>query len=110
MAPLLSELLQHLFCPNGKLKKGFDKLTPMLQMPVSADDHEYITSHMTLLQSGLEEVNTMAAPGELPDVEISDRSVKVSPLDSCIPVQVSPRQSWFTVCYRALKSRKFPMR
>lgn len=45
---------------------------------------------MTLLQSRLEEVNAMAALGELPDVEISDRSVKVSPLDNCVPVQVSP--------------------
>lgn len=32
----------------------------------------------------------MAALGELPDVEISDRGVKVSPLDNCVPAQVSP--------------------
>lgn len=45
---------------------------------------------MTLLQSRLEEVNAMAALGELPDVEISDRGVKVSPLDNSVPAQVSP--------------------
>jgi hypothetical protein len=44
---------------------------------------------MPLLQSRLEEVNAMAALGELPDMEISDRGVKVSPLDNCVPVQVS---------------------
>ena len=32
----------------------------------------------------------MAALGELPDVEISYRGVKVSPLDNCVPAQVSP--------------------
>lgn len=32
----------------------------------------------------------MAALGELPDMEISDKGgVKVSPLDNCVPVQVS---------------------
>lgn len=61
-------------------EKDFDKLTPALPLPVSADYHEYITSRMTLLQSRLEEVNAMAALGELPDVEISDKGVKVSPL------------------------------
>lgn len=45
---------------------------------------------MTLLQSRVEAVNAMAALGELPDVEISERGVKVSPLDNCVPVQVSP--------------------
>ena len=59
--------------------KDFDKLIPALPLPVSADYHDYITSRMTLLQSRLEEVNTMAALGEMPDVEISDRGVKVSP-------------------------------
>ncbi|MCW9529327.1 Tn3 family transposase [Klebsiella grimontii] len=71
-------------------EKDFDKLTPALTLPVSADYHEYIASRMTLLQSRLEEVNAMAALGELPDVEISDKGVKVSPLDNCVPAQVSP--------------------
>jgi hypothetical protein len=30
-------------------EKDFDKLTPALPLPVSADYHEYITSRMTLL-------------------------------------------------------------
>lgn len=42
-------------------EKDFDKLTLALPLPVPADYHEYITSRMTLLQSRLEEVNTMAA-------------------------------------------------
>jgi hypothetical protein len=90
-------------------EKDFDKLTPALPLPVSADYHEYITSRMTLLQSRLEEVNAMAALGELPDVEISYRGVK-----SLRWITFRRRfhrwQSWFTACYRALKSRKFSMR
>jgi hypothetical protein len=50
---------------------------------------------MTLLQSRLEEVNAMAALGELPDVEISDRGVKVSPLDA-FRRGFHRWQSWFT--------------
>ncbi|EQX80650.1 hypothetical protein G938_04976 [Escherichia coli UMEA 3200-1] len=71
-------------------EKDFDKLSPALPLPVSADYHEYITNRMILLQSKLEEVNKMAAHGELPDVEISDKGVKISPLDNCVPLQVSP--------------------
>lgn len=62
----------------------------MLRLPVSADYHEYITSRMILLQSRLEEVNAMTALAEVPDVEISGRGAKVSPLDNCVPAQVSP--------------------
>lgn len=71
-------------------EKDFDNLIPALPLPVSADYHKYITSRMAPLQSRLEEVNAMAALGELPDVEISGKGVKVSPLDNCVPAQVSP--------------------
>lgn len=71
-------------------EKDFDKLSPALPLPVSADYHEYITNRMILLQSKLEEVDKMATHGELPDVEISDKGVKISPLDNCVPLQVSP--------------------
>lgn len=71
-------------------EKDFAKLTSALPLPVSADYQECITSRITLLQSKLEDVNAMAARGELPDVEISDKGAKVSPLDNSVPVQVSP--------------------
>jgi hypothetical protein len=65
---------------------------------------------MTLLQSRLEEVNAMAALGELPDVEISDRGVKSLRWITAYRRRFHRWQSWFTACYRALKSRKFSMR
>lgn len=41
---------------------------------------------MTLLASRLEEVNAMALAGELPDVDISDKGVKITPLENGVPV------------------------
>lgn len=54
-------------------EKDFDKFTPALPLPVSADYHDYIISRMTQLQSRLEEVNTMAARGELPENNLQER-------------------------------------
>ncbi|EHV32327.1 transposase domain protein [Escherichia coli DEC5D] len=66
---------------------------------------------MILLQSKLEEVNKMAAHGELPDVEISDKGVKISPLDNCVPLQVSPLSELILQYVTAsLKSQKFSTR
>lgn len=36
------------------------------------------------------QANAMAAAGELPDVEISDKGVKITPLDNSVPSTVSP--------------------
>lgn len=91
-------------------EKDFDKLTLSLPLPVSADYHEYIASRMTQLQSRLEEVNAMAALGELPDVEISDRGVKSLRWITAFRQRFHRWQNWFTACYRDLKSRKFSTR
>ena len=44
---------------------------------------------MKLLASRLEEVNAMALAGELPDVDISDKGVKITQLENGIPSGVS---------------------
>jgi hypothetical protein len=44
---------------------------------------------MTLLASRLEEVNAMALAGDLPDVDISDKGVKITPLDNSVPSAAS---------------------
>lgn len=43
-----------------------------------------------LLASRLEEVNAMALTGDLPDVDISDKGVKMTPLDNSVPSAASP--------------------
>jgi hypothetical protein len=42
------------------------------------------------LASRLEEVNAMALAGDLPDVDISDKGVKITPLDNSVPSAASP--------------------
>jgi hypothetical protein len=44
---------------------------------------------MMLLAARLKEVNAMALAGDLPDVDISDKGVKITPLDNSVPSAVS---------------------
>ncbi len=62
----------------------FDKSrqNDQLQLAVQTDCHAYLQARMTLLASRLEEVNAMALAGELPDVDISDKGVKITPLEN----------------------------
>ncbi len=61
-----------------------------LSIPFETDCGAYLKSRMLLLASCLEEVNAMAVTGDLPDVEISDKGVKITPLDNCVPATISP--------------------
>lgn len=60
-----------------------------LQLAVQTDCHAYLQARMTLLASRLEEVNAMALAGELPDVDISDKGVKITQLENGVPSGVS---------------------
>ncbi|RAW96813.1 MULTISPECIES: Tn3 family transposase [unclassified Photorhabdus] len=61
-----------------------------LQLAVQTDCQSYLQARLTLLASRLEEVNAMALSGELPDVEISDKGVKITPLENSVPSEASP--------------------
>lgn len=69
--------------PSG----DFDKSLRDNQLPLAipTDCHEYIESRMTLLASRLEEVNAMALADDFPGVDISDKGVKITPLDNSVP-------------------------
>lgn len=71
---------------------GFDKSLRNNQLPlaISTDYHEYIESRMTLLVSRLEEMNAMSLAGDLPDVDILNKGVKITPLEKSVPSVVSP--------------------
>jgi hypothetical protein len=60
-----------------------------LQLAVQTDCQAYLQARMTLLASRLEEVNGMALAGDLPDVDISDKGVKITPLENSVPSGVS---------------------
>ena len=55
-------------------------------------------SRLTLLASRLEEVNAMALAGDLPDVDISDKGVKITPLDNSVLQQHPFLAIWFLAC------------
>jgi hypothetical protein len=61
---------------------------------------------MMLLAARLKEVNAMALAGDLPDVDISDKGVKITPLDNSVPSAVSRLPIWFMACCLILKLLK----
>jgi hypothetical protein len=71
---------------------NFEKLTNnnQLNIPVETDCEAYLSARLTLLASRLEEVNAMAVTGDLPDVDISDKGLKITPLDNSVPSTISP--------------------
>lgn len=74
--------------PSGDFEKSLRD--NQLPLAIPTDCHEYIENRMTLLASRLEEVNAMALAGDLPDVDISDKGVKITPLDNSVPSAASP--------------------
>ncbi|QDW31675.1 Tn3 family transposase [Yersinia sp. KBS0713] len=61
-----------------------------LSLTIPTDFQEYIGSRFSLLKSRLEEVNAKAITGNLPDVDISDKGLRITPLDNQVPETVSP--------------------
>ncbi|GJL43250.1 hypothetical protein TUM17577_44590 [Enterobacter asburiae] len=74
--------------PTAEFEKS--RHNDQLQLAVQTDSQAYLQARMTLLASRLEEVNAMALAGDLPDVDISDKGVKITPLENSVPSGVSP--------------------
>ncbi|KUQ07728.1 Tn3 family transposase [Klebsiella aerogenes] len=74
--------------PSDDFEKSH--LNNQLPLAIPTDCNEYIESRIALLASRLEEVNAMALAGDLPDVDISDKGVKITPLDNSVPSAASP--------------------
>lgn len=70
----------------------FDKLLNNNQLNISVETEcgAYLKARLTLLASRLEEVNAMAVTGDLPDMDISDKGLKVTPLDNRVLSAISP--------------------
>jgi hypothetical protein len=69
--------------PTAEFEKS--RHNDQLQLAVQTDSQAYLQARMTLLASRLEEVNAMALAGDLPDVDISDKGVKITPLENSVP-------------------------
>jgi len=90
----------------------FDKLlnNNQLNIPVETECGAYLKARLTLLVSRLEEVNAMAVTGDLPDVDISDKGLKVTPLDNRVPSAISPLADLIYNMLRIRKLQKYWMR
>jgi hypothetical protein len=65
---------------------------------------------LTLIASRLEKVNKMALASNLPDVDISDKGVKLTPMNNCVPSAAYALLAlWFMACSLTLKSMKYCM-
>lgn len=56
-----------------------------VEMPVPLEAKAYLDERLGALRELLDEVNRLAAAGELPDVQIDDRGLKISPIEDDTP-------------------------
>jgi TnpA family transposase len=56
-----------------------------IELPVPLDAQSYLNERLGLTRELLDEVNRLAAAGELPDVQIDRRGLKISPIEDDTP-------------------------
>jgi TnpA family transposase len=61
------------------------KADGLIDLPVPHDINVYLEQRLGLLRQMLDEVNALAAAGELPDVELNDKGLKISPIEDDTP-------------------------
>lgn len=76
------------FIPTDELEKS--RHNDQLQLTVQTDCQAYLQARMPLLVSRLEEVNVIALASDFSDVDISDKGVKITPLENNVPSSVFP--------------------
>jgi TnpA family transposase len=70
-------------------RERFAKLqdTQALPVAIEVDSERYLQTRLALVQEKLHQVDRLAGQGELPDAEITDELLKVSPLKKAVPEQ-----------------------
>jgi TnpA family transposase len=61
------------------------KADGLIDLPVPHDAKAYLEQRLGLLRQMLDEVNALAAAGELPDVRLDDKGLKISPIEDDTP-------------------------
>lgn len=61
------------------------KADGLITLPVPHDAKAYLGERLALLHKMLDEVNALAAAGELPDVQLDDKGLKISPIEDDTP-------------------------
>jgi Tn3 transposase DDE domain-containing protein len=62
-----------------------------LSLPIEHNGDAYVAGRVALLKQSLDEVDWLAARGELPDAAVSESGLKISPLINAIPEEASAR-------------------
>jgi TnpA family transposase len=60
-----------------------------LSLPVEQDRDAYVAGRIAQLKQALEEVDGLAARGELPDAAVSESGLKITPLTNSVPEEAS---------------------
>jgi TnpA family transposase len=60
-----------------------------LSLPVEQEGDAYVAGRVALLKQSLDEVDSMAARGELPDAAVSESGLKIMPLINAVPEEAS---------------------
>lgn len=68
-------------------KKDFEqkKAEGLIDLPIPLEAKAYLEQRLGLLRKMLGEVNGLAAAGELPDVQLDDKGLKISPIEDDTP-------------------------
>ncbi len=60
-----------------------------LSLPVEQDGDSYVTQRIAQLKQSLDEVDGLAARGELPDAAVNESGLKITPLTNTVPEEAS---------------------
>ena len=58
-----------------------------LPLAITADCDRYLGDRLSLLEQQLETVNRLAATNNLPDAIINEAGLKITPLDTVVPMR-----------------------
>jgi len=61
------------------------KTAGKLPLSIAAGCEEYLHERLSLLEQQLETVNSLASVNQLPDANITDEGLKITPLDAAVP-------------------------
>jgi TnpA family transposase len=61
----------------------------LLALPIELDGDRYVAERLALLKLSLDEVDGLAARGELPDAAINESGLKITPLTNAVPEEAN---------------------
>lgn len=69
--------------PKAEFHERLDQKT--LALPVATSSRTYLADRLETLRAALNQTAALAGAGELPDVELTDAGLKISPIENSVP-------------------------